>query len=295
MGPSFAPSKRAAGAGGNVPAPRPLRLRRALFYIVLMAEANALAVIPALMNDPRFPGRPLKEMSGKTLIQRVWRAAAKAKAVKQLVLITDHQDVVKHAQKIGADAVLLEHPAPSDFERLGQVVKHYSARRKKFPIVALIPGDMPLMSAQCVDRAVQLLSAAPKEVGVTTVAAPIVTDEEFQLSAVIKVVLGTDHTALYFSRSPVPFWKDRSNTERKEPFGYRHVPVYAFRPEALQSMLTSEPSLAERHEKLPAVRTLACGSFVRVALVESRLVTPYIQVGTPEELERARLTCTFRD
>ncbi len=260
-----------------------------------MADPTALAVIPALMTDPKFPGKPLKEMSGKTLVQRIVRAAAKAKTVKQLVIATDHADVVKHAQKIGAEAVLLQHPALTDFERLQMVVKHFSAKRKKFPIAVLLPGDMPLLSAQCIDEAINLLASSGKEVGITTVAAPITTDDEFQLPAAIKVVLDNQQNALYFSRAAVPFWKDRSNTERKEPFGYRHVPLYAFKADALEAVVAAEASIVERHEKLLALRTLTSGSTVRVAVVDAKIISPFIQVETPEELERARLTCTFRD
>jgi len=260
-----------------------------------MADLAALAVIPALMTDPKFPGKPLKEMSGKTLVQRIFRAVTKAKTIKQLVIATDHADVVKHAQKIGAEAVLLPQSGQTDFERLQMVVKHFSAKRKKFPIAALLPGDMPLISAQCLDEAVNLLTSTGKEIGITTVAAPITTDDEFQLPAAIKVVLDHQQSALYFSRAAVPFWKDRSNTERKEPFGYRHVPVYAFRVDALQAVVTAEASMAERHEKLVALRTLCAGTSVRVAIVDAKIISPFIQVETPEELERARLTCTFRD
>jgi 3-deoxy-manno-octulosonate cytidylyltransferase (CMP-KDO synthetase) len=148
---------------------------------------------------------------------------------------------------------------------------------------------MPFINPVVIDRTIQVLNEAGAEFGMSTVATPIETEAEFLKSSAVKVALANDGGALYFSRAPIPFWREPSEITptEAEPIAYKHMGLYVFKPEALERVTTLPPSLPERREKLEQLRALCGGIRIKVAVVSNALVQPAIEVDTPEDLARA--------
>jgi len=254
-----------------------------------MKSQYCLGVIPVRMKSTRLPGKPLKDIAGKTLVQRVWEQAKKASRVSEVVIATDDQGILEHANALGARAVLTSDKHLTGSDRVAEVLSIWKERVRTPDLVVNIQGDMPFISPFVIDEAIRTLAEAGDEFGMSTVATPIESEEDFLRPSVVKVALASDGGALYFSRAPIPFWREPSEVHPSadEPVGYKHVGLYVFRPAALQRLTAMPPSLPEKREKLEQLRALCGGIRIKVAVVSNAAVQPSIEVDTPEDLARA--------
>jgi 3-deoxy-manno-octulosonate cytidylyltransferase (CMP-KDO synthetase) len=254
-----------------------------------MKNPYCLGVIPVRMKSTRLPGKPLKDIAGKTLMQRVWEQAKKATLVTEVVIATDDQGIFEHANAIGARAVMTSDQHLTGSDRVAEVLSLWKQRVRTPDLIANIQGDMPFISPAVIDQTIQTLVEGGEEFGMSTVATPIESEEDFHRPAVVKVALANDGGALYFSRAPIPFWREPGEVKptEAEPVGYKHMGLYVFRPAALERITTLPPSLPERREKLEQLRALCGGIRIKVAVVSNAAVQPSIEVDTPEDLARA--------
>jgi 3-deoxy-manno-octulosonate cytidylyltransferase (CMP-KDO synthetase) len=256
--------------------------------------ASCLGVIPARFPSTRLPGKPLKEIAGKTLLQRVWERASHSKFLSEVVIATDDQRIIDAAQKFGAKALMTSDKHATGSDRVGEVMEIYLRQGKRFDFVANVQGDMPFINPDVIDRTIAVLAEGGDSFGMSTVATPILAEEEFLRPSAVKVAVANDNAALYFSRAPIPFWRERSEVviTEKDPFGFKHMGLYVFRPEALRRLGALPQSLPEKREKLEQLRALCGGIRIRVAIVTQAMVHPSIEIDTPEDLERAIRACT---
>ncbi len=253
-------------------------------------QTTCLAVIPARLKSTRLPEKPLKDIGGKLLIQRVWEQAKRATTLTEVVLATDDPTIFEAATKFGATALMTSSNHLTGSDRVSEAAEIMKKRGKRFDLIANVQGDMPFINPEVINRTVLALAEGSADYGMSTVATPILSEGEFLRSASVKVVIGTDGAALYFSRAPIPFIREPDGLEISEesPYGFKHMGLYVFRPETLAKLNTLSQSLPEQRERLEQLRALCNGIRIRVAVVPPELLVNQVEVDTPEDLERAR-------
>lgn len=249
---------------------------------------KCLGVIPARFPSSRLPGKPLKDIAGKTLLQRVWEQATAAKTLSQVVIATDDQRIFDAAKGFGAEVLMTSAEARTGSDRVAEVAALLDAKGERFDAVANVQGDMPFIRPGVIDQVVNTLLNAPATFGMATVGTPIMDEEEYLRPSAVKVVLGNEGRALYFSRAPIPHMREVSSVTEDEPYAYKHLGLYVFRPDTLRALSTMEQTLAERRESLEQLRALCNGIAIKVAVVTRADLEPSIEVDTPDDLERAR-------
>ncbi|HZP32743.1 MAG TPA: 3-deoxy-manno-octulosonate cytidylyltransferase [Candidatus Acidoferrales bacterium] len=236
---------------------------------------NVLAVIPARYSSTRFPGKPLTSIAGKPMIERVWERARSASLVSKVVVATDDERIANAVKSFGAEAVMTRADHRSGTERVAEVaIAHPEAE-----IVINVQGDMPLIEPAAIDAAIEAVSA-DEEVRVGTLAVPITSPTDIMDPNVVKTVLDFDGNALYFSRAPIPWVRDRQDSVHANFL--KHLGLYVFRREALLEFATFPQGDLERIEQLEQLRWLENGYRIRVAETEYKTV----EVDTPEDVKR---------
>ncbi len=241
-------------------------------------------VIPARYGATRLPGKPLRPLGGRPLLEHVHRRAA-ASGAEEVVVATDHPEVQRVAEGFGARALLTSPGHASGTERLAEVVE-----RLGWPpdtVVVNLQGDEPFMPPELLAQVAADLAEHP-QAPVATLCAPIATAAELFDPHVVKVVRDAAGYALYFSRAPIPWDREAfGGTEERLPPGsvhHRHIGLYAYRAGFLARYVAWPPCPPERLEALEQLRVLWHGERIHVALAE-RPAPP--GVDTEEDLARA--------
>lgn len=237
---------------------------------------SVLGVIPARYESSRFPGKPLIDLNGKSMICRVYEGAKKSNLLSSVVVATDDKRIVAEVESFGGKVEMTAAHHTSGTDRCGEVL----SRNAEFDIVLNIQGDEPLVSAEQID---ELLSAFEDEsVQIATLGISEVTDEDKQNPNRIKLVKDKNDNALYFSRSPIPNEKNGSEASKNSfPF-MRHIGLYAYRASVLKELVELEKTDLEQIESLEQLRWLFHGYSIRI--VETKIETPNIDV--PEDVEK---------
>jgi 3-deoxy-manno-octulosonate cytidylyltransferase (CMP-KDO synthetase) len=243
------------------------------------ASTKVVGVIPARLQSTRLPRKLLLSETGRPLVQYVWEAALRATCLSDVVIATDSTEIQACAERFGGRCVLTgDHPSGTD--RVAEVV------RRSFPdadVVVNLQGDEPELDPEYVSELVHLLDRYPTA-HMATLATPLTDWERVTASSCVKVVLAADHRALYFSRAPIPFCRDRDPHEllRTEQPWLLHVGLYAYRREFLLELTERPVSRLEGWEKLEQLRALEAGAEIRVGLVAH----PTVGIDTPEDYAR---------
>ncbi len=251
---------------------------------------KCLGVIPARLESSRFPNKPLKDIAGKTLIERVWLQAKNAKNLAKLVVATNNREIADLCQTKGIDFVMTSSSHETGTDRVAEAAKKLDPHSNIFDLVANIQGDMPFINPSIIDSTISSLSDSSSRFGMATIGTPITDREEFERPSVVKIALGENGRALYFSRSPIPFWRNLSSADiinEENPLGYKHMGLYIFRTSTLHSLASMTKALTEKREALEQLRALAHGVEIRVNVVPRLSVEPSIEVDTPEDLTKA--------
>ena len=234
----------------------------------------AVGVIPARWASTRLPGKSLVPLCGKPLIQWVVERARQARALSEVLVATDDARIRQAVERLGCTVVMTRPDHPSGTDRVAEAVAGRPA-----DIVINIQGDEPLIDPALIDRLAAVMRQEPAW-DMATAATPIRTPEALANPAVVKAVWDATGRALYFSRSVIPFVRNRM------PEGlahWRHVGLYAYRREFLARMVAAPPSLLERAEQLEQLRALHLGAAIKVVETEDFGVG----VDTPEDVPRA--------
>lgn len=231
-----------------------------------MPEPRTLGVIPARLGSERLARKPLHIVAGRPLIEWVWRRVSEFDALDAVVVATDSDEVAEVSAAIGARVELTRADHASGTDRVAEVMERpaYSGAE----VIVNIQGDEPFVTEEQVAEAAALVRAG-WDVG--TVATPVRTLEAWREPSVVKVVRREDGGALYFSREPIPHYRDGEPTVRDlaSPDFLRHLGVYAYSPAALRRWVALPPSALERLERLEQLRALEAGLRIGVAVVES--------------------------
>ena len=246
-------------------------------------------VIPARYASTRLPGKPLLDIGGRTMIQRVVERACASRADEVLVATDDARiaaAVHDPRRPTGTIAVMTDPDLPSGTDRVAAVAEARGWGDET--LVVNVQGDEPFLPAALIEQAADLLVRDPAA-GIATLAAPLGSLEEFLDPNVVKVVTALDGAALYFSRAPIPWSRDGAPagfaSQREFSGAMRHVGLYAYRVGVLKRITRLPPSGLEQREKLEQLRALEHG----VRITVGRCVEPPAPgVDTAADLERAR-------
>lgn len=234
---------------------------------------KVLGIIPARYNSSRFIGKPLIDLKGKTMIERVYNGASKAASIDTLVVATDNQQIFDEVIRFGGTALMTKSTHQSGTDRCAEVLGNFP----DFDIVINIQGDEPLVSAEQLE---QLLSAfEDPSVQIATLVHPSVSTSDLENVNRIKVLANHEQNAIYFSRSSLPNLHYAKNHE----FPWlRHIGLYAYRVATLHKISQLKPCLLEQAESLEQLRWLYYGYPIR--LVTTTIETPNIDV--PADVEK---------
>jgi 3-deoxy-manno-octulosonate cytidylyltransferase (CMP-KDO synthetase) len=239
-----------------------------------------LGIIPARYASTRFPGKPLVDIAGKTMIQRVYERAAEA--LKEVWVATDDARIEQAVEGFGGRVVMTSEACPSGTDRCREAADKITATRGgHFDVVINIQGDEPFLHPEMLEK---LMSCFDDETAdIATLVNPILYPEDIFNLSEAKVVFDKNKNALYFSRSPVPYVIE---VEEADWLGqhrfYKHVGVYAYRMNALREITELSVSSLEATERLEQNRWLENGYTIRVEITDHESVP----VDTPEDLER---------
>jgi 3-deoxy-manno-octulosonate cytidylyltransferase (CMP-KDO synthetase) len=236
---------------------------------------SVLAVIPARFASTRLPGKPLVPLGGKPMIERVWDRVRQASSLSGVLVATDDERIRSAVEAFGGQVVMTRSDHRSGTERIAEV----AAAHKDVDIFVNVQGDEPLIEPAAIDQAVEAIEA-DSEVNVSTLAVPISNPSDIMDPNVVKVVLDFDGNALYFSRAPIPWVRDRGGPVHAQHL--KHLGLYAFRRAALLEFATFPQGDLERIEQLEQLRWLENGYRIRVAETEHDSVS----VDVPEDVKR---------
>jgi 3-deoxy-manno-octulosonate cytidylyltransferase (CMP-KDO synthetase) len=221
-------------------------------------------VIPARYASTRLPGKPLRDVAGKTLIQRVYECAVKSSANK-VIIATDDDAIMRVAEEFGATVVMTAKNHDSGTDRLAEVVTRLELDDER--IIVNLQGDEPLVPAQLIHQVAEGL-AGDANASIATVCKEIRRQRDYTDPSVVKVVTSRSGYAMYFSRAPIPWTRQDDGLPSRWPEKpkrvYQHIGMYAYRAGYLRRFAAQEPCELERIEKLEQLRALWNGEAIRV-------------------------------
>jgi 3-deoxy-manno-octulosonate cytidylyltransferase (CMP-KDO synthetase) len=229
-------------------------------------------VIPARYTSVRLPGKPLRDINGKPLIQWVYEKARESKLQNKIIIATDDERILEAARTFGAEAVMTSPECKSGTDRVYDAMKGQDG-----DTIINLQGDEPFIRADMLDT---LFSAIERDkLNMATLCCPLKDETEHLDPNTVKVVLDKDGFALYFSRSPIPHIREK----RRAPI-YKHIGIYGFERSFLEQFVSLGKSRLEETESLEQLRVLENGYGIKV------LTTQYEGFGidTEADLERAK-------
>lgn len=244
-----------------------------------------IVVIPARQASTRLPGKMLADLAGKPMVLRVAEQALASRATR-VVIATDHADIAQAARKGGIETLMTRVDHASGTDRLAEAVKQLGLTNET--IVVNVQGDEPLIDPQLINRVAQQLTL-DTQAAIATCASPLADLASLFNPNVVKVVCDQRDRALYFSRAPIPWDRERFQTEpRTLPSDHpalHHIGLYAYRVEFLQRFPTLSAGVLEGLEMLEQLRALEHGYAITVLKIASH---PGAGIDTPEDLLRVR-------
>ena len=237
-----------------------------------------LGIIPARYASTRFPGKPLANMGGKSMIRRVYEQAKKSKSLSKVVVATDHEEIFDHVIDYGGEVCMTSTHHASGTDRCFEVL---SKENSSFDYIINIQGDEPFIAPEQIDLLASLLDGKTE---LATLIKKIDSVEQLFNPNLVKAVLNKNSEALYFSRSPIPYLRNQEQVEWVTHHSYyKHIGMYAYRNDVLKKITNLEVSPLEKAESLEQLRWLENGYKIKVK--ETSIET--IGIDTPEDLQNA--------
>lgn len=239
-----------------------------------------IAIIPARYASSRFPGKPLANMAGKTMIQRVYEQVEKV--IEEVWVATDDERIYNAVEAFGGKVIMTSTKHNSGTDRLNEA---YNKIGKSFDVIINVQGDEPFISTQ----QIEILKGCfdNKEVQLATLVKAFEKDDTFETLSnpnSPKVVINKANEAIYFSRSVVPYLRDKDKNEwSSNNIFYKHIGMYGYRSDVLSAITQLPQSTLEKAESLEQLRWIENGYSIRVGYTDQET----IGIDTPEDLELA--------
>lgn len=237
-----------------------------------------VGIIPARYGSSRFPGKALADIGGKPMVVRVWEQAKQCSALAKVVVATDHLEIHQAVTQAGGHAIMTSSDHPSGTDRCAEA---YSKLKETFDYVVNIQGDEPFINPEQINQLTDLLDGTTE---LATLAKQLHEKEAILSPNTVKVVFDAQARALYFSRSPIPFYRSLPAEQwASEGEFYKHIGLYAYRTDILKKITQLSASRLEKAESLEQLRWLEAGYRIRVALTSLET----LGIDTPGDLEKA--------
>lgn len=246
---------------------------------------TAIVIIPARYDSTRFPGKPLYPLKGLPVIQHVYENAMRARLAGEVLVATDSETIFERVLSFGGKAVMTDRKHLSGTDRIAEV-----AAGLDYDIIVNVQGDEPLIRPEMINEVITLLNDERASIG--TLAKQIEDPAQIIDPNIVKVVFDSRDFAIYFSRAPIPFYRDEWKSldhismaryhDNAHIKVFKHIGIYSYRREVLLSLARMAPTALERIEKLEQLRALENGMAIKIR--ETFFET--YGVDTPEDLER---------
>lgn len=236
---------------------------------------KVLAVIPARLGSSRFPSKVLYNYKGKPLLYYIWREVNKCKQVDRLVIATDSRQVIKESELFGADAIITPKRLKTGSDRAAEIAKKIGG-----DYIINIQADNFGLKHTVLDKAINYLKKR-KMSDVVTFGRRIESEAELYHPNCVKIAVGGNNQALWFSRYPIPFLQKASTIKRAGLYRYyKHIGIYLFRRSALLKFAKSEQTELEKAESLEQLRMLEIG--LKIEIIKTRMKT--VSVDSPNDV-----------
>jgi 3-deoxy-manno-octulosonate cytidylyltransferase (CMP-KDO synthetase) len=237
-----------------------------------------LAVIPARYDSSRFPGKPLAMIGDRPMVQRVYEAAQACPSFTKVVVATDSEKIAACVRSFGGVVEMTRRDHETGTDRVAEVAERYP----EMTAIANVQGDQPFATPEMLTQLVAPY-LADQDPDMTTLACPLDSTTAYTDPNTVKVLCDRNHQALYFSRAPIPYYRN----QHPAPV-YHHLGLYAFRRDFLAHYAKLQPTPLEQCEALEQLRVLEHGYRIVVCLTD----TPILEINTPEDLAKANSNLT---
>lgn len=235
-----------------------------------------IAMIPARYSASRFPGKLMKDLGGKSVILRTYEAALNTQLFDEVFVVTDSEIISKHIEDAGGKVLMSQKDHECGSDRIAEAVEFIDT-----DIVINVQGDEPFIDAVSLSKLIDVFQEDKiKEIDLASLKVEITDKDEIENPNNVKVITNQLGFALYFSRSVIPFHRDRQLDVKY----YKHKGVYAFRKQALIDFYHMDLTPLEASEKIEAIRYLEVGK--KIKMVETTIES--VGIDTPEDLEKAK-------
>ncbi|MCW3077873.1 MAG: 3-deoxy-manno-octulosonate cytidylyltransferase [Bacteroidetes bacterium] len=238
---------------------------------------SIIGIIPARYASSRFPGKPLVEIKGKSMLERVYTQAKKSSLLTEIIIATDDKRIEDHALSFGAKVVITKEEHPSGTDRCFEA---YTLNGKQYDYILNIQGDEPFLDPEQINS---LAEACNSDVQIATQMIKCTSYDVLFDKGEVKIILNSNKEALYFSRNVIPFIKNKEEKEWHLHYNYfRHVGMYAYRADILEKITLLAPSDLEKAESLEQLRWLENG--FKIKCIETSFDSHCID--TPEDIDK---------
>ncbi|MES2354378.1 MAG: 3-deoxy-manno-octulosonate cytidylyltransferase [Pseudomonadota bacterium] len=233
-----------------------------------------LCVIPSRIGSTRLPRKPLLEIQGKPMIQWVYENASRCAAITKVIVATDNDEIAAAVRKCGAAVEITSPDIQTGSDRVAAVAEKYP----DMEVIINLQGDEPFIKPHMLETLIAPYMAGEKP-PMTTLAYPLDMTSKYNDPGAVKVITDINNDAIYFSRAPIPFFRNQETVPV-----YHHMGLYAFDRDFLMHYKTLKQTPLEKAEALEQLRALERGYKIRVCLTKERT----LEINTPEEFAQAQ-------
>lgn len=238
-----------------------------------------IGIIPARYSSSRFPGKPLVDIAGKTMIQRVYEQAKKSSLLTEVIVATDDERIYKAVKSFGGQVSMTSADHPSGTDRCYEVVRQLHESGVHVDVLVNIQGDEPFIHPGQIDLICTCFEN--NETKIATLAKKIEESNELFSTSINKVIIDQDGQAIYFSRTPIPYIQNSNPDEWVKLFPYyKHIGIYGYRASVLGEITRLKPTQLELAESLEQLRWIDHGYSIKVELTEYESIA----IDTPDDL-----------
>ena len=235
-----------------------------------------ISMIPARYSASRFPGKLMQNLAGKSVILRTYEATVATNLFSEVYVVTDSEIIYDEIVNNGGKAIMSQKEHESGSDRIAEAVANVDC-----DIVVNVQGDEPFTERESLKKVLEVFNEdKQKEIDLASLMVEITDWEEINNPNTVKVIVDQNNFALYFSRSPIPFPRDKEAGARY----FKHKGIYAFRKQALLDFTVLPMQFIEATEKIECIRYLEYGK--KIKMVETEVQG--VEIDTPEDLERAK-------
>ena len=240
---------------------------------------SILAIIPARFASTRFPGKPLIDLGGKTMIERVYQQVLACPQVDKVLVATDDKRIAAEVRRFGGEVVMTSPDCPSGTDRCAEVLSKITFKPSW---VLNVQGDEPFLAPQQIGELIGCLRES--DAGIGTLARPLRDPEAIQNPNVVKVVFDARNKAMYFSRNPIPYVRQAAPPQWPDHAQFfQHIGLYGFKADVLPVLSALPPGSLEMAESLEQLRWLQAGFSVQVGLSQYES----LGIDSPDDLPKA--------